>query len=148
MVYVLLLGLVAVVPTHAGESQDDSDLSDNQYDEGCRAMMHGLHEEWLSSDGEMAFVVAHRMMWALLLDPNAFYTEFAVDTTHLDYFIDHIDNLIFWNPVDTAITELERFRQVALDRLESTSDRIDPKYDDLNKELIDRIRRAKVTGVD
>jgi len=134
-------------PLCAGH-KDDSGWPLPIFDQGCKALMNSLHQEWKRTDGELTFVVARKMIWAMLLDPNSFYAEFVPDTINYERFSGDIDNLVFWNPNDTTTAELERLRMVAIDRLVFQTYSIDSCYMPLHEEMITRLRELKVSHVD
>ncbi|MEW6412637.1 MAG: hypothetical protein AB1483_09215 [Candidatus Zixiibacteriota bacterium] len=50
-----------------------------------------MHQEWLQTDGELTIVFGKKLV--LLLNPNAFYEEFSVDTIDYERFIEGLDNM-------------------------------------------------------
>jgi len=118
------------------------------YDDGCRALMKAFHQEWLKADGELTLVFGEEMIWALLLNPNAFYKEFASDTVNYKRFFEDLDVLVFWNMNDSATVPLENLRTVAIDRLIDMGFSIDAEYLQLHEEMIANLRKLKVSYVD
>jgi len=118
------------------------------YEEGCKSLMNAMHKEWAKTDGALTIVFGKKLIWALLLNPNAFYEEFSSDTVNYKRFTKSMENTIFWNPNDTTIAHLERFKVVALERLIDQSYLIDSIHIDRHQELIERLRNVKVRFID
>jgi hypothetical protein len=110
--------------------------------------MKALNQEWSKADGELAFVIARKMVWALLLNPDAFYEEFSPDTANYARFTEDLDDLVFWNPVDTTTGYLERLRIVTIERLSEQTYSISEKNRHLHENMIDKLRHVEVTHVD
>ena len=148
----LKLAMVAAtllsVTSYCQSSKEDSGIPLPYFRAGCSELMAGLHKEWSLSDGEAAFVVARKMMWAMLLDPNSFYQEFSPDTIYYNRFASNLYGLVFWNPVDSSTEHLENLRVVAIERLEEQSYAIDEKFLDVHQEMIETLRNLRVTHVD
>jgi len=150
VIYYCLAVLVIVSCTSANcqESKDNSKWSYAVYEEGCRSLMNALHEEWIKADGANVFEVGELVFWALLLNPNAFYKEFASDTVNYKRFFEDLDVLVFWNMNDSATVPLENLRTVAIDRLIDMGFSIDAEYLQLHEEMIANLRKLKVSYVD
>jgi hypothetical protein len=140
--------MVSYAAIKCNNSLDDSGWALPKYDEGCSCLMNLLHQEWSGTDGELTFIVARKMIWALLLNPNAFYKEFSPDTTNYQRFVKDIDKLVFWNPTDTATSYLENLRIISIERLTEQTYSINDEYLQLHQALIDNIKNLKVTHVD
>jgi len=110
--------------------------------------MKALHQEWSRTDGELTFVVARKLLWGMLQDPNAFYSEFSTDTVNYERFAEDLDKLVFWNPNDTSTVHLERLRIVAIDRLVEQTYAIDSSYMQLHRKMLKNLRHAKPTHVE
>ena len=149
-----LLGCLVIVfavhcmSANCQDSRDDSGIPLPIYDEGCNSLMKALHQEWVKSDGEKTFVVAGKLIWALLLNPNAFYAEFSPDSVHYRHFSDGLDALVFRNFNDTTTAHLERQRVVAIERLVDQTYSVEAKYLHLHEEMIAALTRVKVSHVD
>lgn len=117
-------------------------------EEGNISLMTALHQEWSKTDGEITFIIARQLFWALLLNPNAFYKELSVDTVNYKRFIDDIDVLVFWNPNDTTTAQYERLRIVAIERLVDQTYSIDGNHRQLHEEMIQTLQKVKVSHVD
>lgn len=144
----LLLFAALPMPVSCQHSQDDSGLPVPIYDDGCRALMKAVHQEWSRSDGELSIVLCKKLIWVVLLNPNAFYREFSVDSVQYDRFLECVEYNLFRNYSDTATSHLERLRLVALDRLQEQTYSIDSNYLQLHEELIDKIKQVEPTFVD
>lgn len=144
---VILVGVFTSIAS-CQDTEDDAAWSLPKYNRGCNSLMSGLHEEWAKADGEKTFEVGIRMFWALLLDPNAFYTEFATDSTLYERFTSNIHTLVFWNANDTTTSQLERLRVVAIERLTEESYWIDSTNQKRHDDLIALLRKVVVTHVD
>ncbi|MDH4158272.1 MAG: hypothetical protein OEW00_13460 [candidate division Zixibacteria bacterium] len=147
-VLLILVGLLGCASGDCQVSRDDSGWPVPVYDEGCRSLMKALHQEWSRADGEFAFDIARRMIWALLLDPNAFYTEFSPDTVYYERFAKDLASLVFWNPNDTTTADLENLRIVAIHRLVEQTYSIEDRHLRLHEEMIENLRKVKVTHID
>ncbi|MFH2047949.1 MAG: hypothetical protein ABIJ12_00750 [bacterium] len=144
----LILLVVFFLPVNCQDSQNDSGWHFPIYDEGCKSLMQAMRQEWSKTDGELTIVFGKKLIWALLLNPNAFYAEFSPDTANYNRFLRNVDNVVFWNPKDTTTSHLERLRLVTLDRLQEQTYSIDSNYVRLHEELIDRIKQVRPTFVD
>jgi len=144
----VILAVILCTSASCQVSRDDSGLPVPIYDKGCHSLMKALHQEWSRTDGERTFVIARRMIWALLLDPNAFYAEFTPDTARYEFFSKRLDKLVFWNPNDTTTADLENLRVVAIYRLDEQTYSIEDRYLRLHEEMIEKLRKVKVTYVD
>ncbi len=144
-----IFGVIFSASAICQDSKDDGGWPLPIYDEGCRSLMKALHQEWLETDGELTFIVAKKMIWALLLNPNAFYREFASDTINYKRFSEDLDVLVFWNMNDTTtLPLLVNLRLVAIDRLIDQTYSIDEEYQQLHEEMIANIRKARITHLD
>ena len=146
--FLILLLTIFSVSGNCQYSKDDSGLPVPIYDEGCRSLMSAMHQEWSMTDGELTIVFGKKLIWGLLLNPNAFYAEFSPDTVNYERFLRNVDNIVFWNPNDTVTSHLERLRLVAIDRLQEQTYSIDSNYIGLHEELIDKIEQVEPTFVD
>ncbi len=143
---VVLVAALCNTP-YSQHNTDDPEWSLPVYEEGCGALMKALHEEWIAADGELTFDVARKLFWALLLDPDAYYAEFSSDTVYYHRFSRRMDALVFWNPNDTTTAYLERLRIVAIERLVDQAYTIETKHMHLHEEMIEALRRVKVSHV-
>lgn len=146
--YLLPIAIIINISSNCASHKDDSGWPLPFFEKGCNILMNSLHQEWKRTDGELTFIVARKMIWAMLLDPNSFYAEFSPDTTNYERFSTRIDKLVFWNPNDTTTAQLERLRMVAIDRLMDQTYLIDDCYMRLHEEMIARLRDLKVSHVD
>ena len=110
--------------------------------------MESLHQEWNRRDGWLGFEVARKMIWAMLLDPDAFYTEFVPDSSGFHHFKNDIDALVFWNPDDSTTSHLESLRLAAIERLQKASRWIDDQYLDENTQMLEVLERVRVRYID
>ncbi len=149
-VAILVLSVFALLPMsgRSQDSRDDSGLPLPVYDDGCKFLMKAVHQEWSRADGELSIVLCKKLIWVILLNPNAFYTEFAADSVQYDRFLECVKYNLFRNYSDTTTSHLERLRLVALDRLQEQTYSIDSSYVRLHEELIDKIKHVKPTFVD
>jgi len=95
----------------------DSEFDSSQYDSNVRKLIAGLHEDWNNRDGYIFLVIGKRLFWCLMLDPDAFYSEFASDSIGYQEYLGELDKSVFWNVNDTSIVVQERRRVAAIDRL-------------------------------
>jgi len=146
--YLLAISIIFCSTASCQNSKDDSGWPVPIYDEGCRSLMKAMHQEWSKTDGELTIVFGKKLIWALLLNPNAFYMEFSPDTIDYKRFLNSLENTVFWNPNDTAISHLERLRLVAIDRLTEQTYSIDSSYIGLHEELINKIKQVEPSFVD
>ena len=134
--------------TCIAQDEDDTPWPYPFYDRGVQSLMKGLHEEWRQSDGETTFEIANKLIWALLLDPNELYAEFSSDTIGFRYFAERIDGLVFTNHNDTTTMDLENLKKVSIWRLENMTYDVEPKYLTIHQEMIESLKRVKVSFVD
>lgn len=149
-IVLLLSALVLNVSNRVdGQSvEDDTPWKLAHYDKGIKELNKQLHIEWKRADGELTFEIADKMFWAMLLEPDAFYTEMAPDTSSLAFFETDIDKLIFWNPNDTSTAELKRLKVVAVERLKSMTYSVSDANRQIHQSMIKAIESARVTAVD
>ena len=143
---VVLVAALCNTP-YCQHNTDDPEWSLPVYEEGCGALMKALHEEWVGADGALVINVVRKLFWALLLDPNAFYEEFSPDTVYYGRFSDKLEAKVFWNPNDTTTAHLERLRVVAIERLVDQTYTIETKHLHHHEEMIEALRRVKVSHV-
>jgi len=112
----LVIVILSIGISNISMAQDEADTpwSYPHYESGVQSLKKGLHAEWRTSDGEKTFEIAHKMIWALLLDPNEFYTEFTSDTAGYRHFAKDLDALVFWNPNDSTTAHLINLKQLAI----------------------------------
>jgi len=110
--------------------------------------MKVVHQEWLQTDGELTIVFGKKLIWALLLEPNAFYQEMSQDTVSYKRFLESVENTVFRNFSDTTTSHLERLRLVAVDRLLDQTYSIDSNYIELHEDLIEKFKHIEPTFVD
>ncbi|MEZ5357272.1 MAG: hypothetical protein R3F48_00485 [Candidatus Zixiibacteriota bacterium] len=145
--FVFLLAIFTI-PINCQNSRDDSGLSVPIYDDGCKYLMKAMHQEWSKADGELDIVFCKKMIWAVLLDPNAFYREFSADSVQYERFLNCIMYNAFRNYNDTTTSQLEKLRLVAIGRLQEQTYSIDSNYIRFHEELIDKIRHVIPDFVD
>ncbi len=88
---IVALALVSYTTANCQNSKDDSGWPVPIYDEGCRSLMSAMHQEWSKADVELGIVICKKLIWALLLNPNAFYKEFSADSIYYERFLECVD---------------------------------------------------------
>jgi len=144
----LIVFAVLCVAARCQDSRDDSGWQLPKYDKGCESLMKVVHQEWLQTDGELTIVFGKKLIWALLLEPNAFYQEMSQDTVSYKRFLESVENTVFRNFSDTTTSHLERLRLVAVDRLLDQTYSIDSNYIELHEDLIEKFKHIEPTFVD
>ena len=127
---------------------DEAEWSYPIYEKGARSLMNSLHEQWRLRDGAATFEIADILFWALLLDPNAFYVEFSRDSLGYQRFADRLDALVFTNLNDTTTGDLENLRKTSIWRLEEMTFDIELEYVTIHQEMIESLKRVKVSFID